>query len=114
MLNLSLMMILSDLSVVVSSQNYSVSVTSYLKAERPFCQTSQCGTVLAHVQWLKLNCVNLRINSSIIPDPTEVSEVNEEAKKSARKQLEKKSQRRKNLALKVTEMMKLFLFIYLF
>ena len=65
--------------VVVSSQNYSVSVTSYLKAERPFCQTSHYGTVLAHVQWFKLNCVNLRINSSIIPDPTEVSEVNEEA-----------------------------------
>ena len=34
--------------------------------------------MLAHVQWFKLNCVNLRINFSIIPDPTEVSEVNEE------------------------------------
>merc|ERR1712096_493849 len=80
-------------SVVVSLQNYSVSVTSYLKAERPFCQTSHCGTVLTHVQWFKLIDVNAVSKSSIIPDPTEVSEVNEEAKKSTRKQFEKKSQK---------------------
>ena len=65
--------------VVVSLQNYSVSVTSYLKAERPFCQTSQCGTVATRVQWFKVNDVNVMLNSSIITDPTEVSEVDEEA-----------------------------------
>ena len=65
--------------VVVSLQNYSVSVTSYLKAERPFCQTIQCGTVATRVQWFKLIDVNVMFNSSIITDPTEVSEVDEEA-----------------------------------
>ena len=49
--------------------------------------------MLTHAQWFKLNDVNAVSNSSIIPDPTEVSEVNEEAKKLTRKQLEKKSQK---------------------
>ena len=39
--------------------------------------------MLANVQWFNLHCVNLRIYSSFIPDPTtgnteEVSEVKEE------------------------------------
>ena len=40
------------------------------------------------------------INSSIIPDSTEVSEVNEEAKKSSRKQLEKEESEKEELGTK--------------
>ena len=70
-------------NVVVSlkkSYEYSVSGTHYrVEAERPSCQTRHYAIGQCCVQGFKLNHMNVMFNSSIIPDPTEVSEVFEEA-----------------------------------
>ena len=105
--------------VVVSLQNgwnYSVSATSYLEVARPFCKSSQTQLTGRSYNVNAWNNYFYLKRNPFIPDAAEVSEVKEEEEiLFDQEAAEEEESRKKDLALKVTKMMRLLvLFICLF